>query len=132
MAYSESSKKLGEMGHFVDFFHFRNHVDPDCHKNNNPRNCPGLLGVNTSVCEQTFSWLNEYKQTKEMNRARWMWFFTCFLDLHNLDLQGRLHETHPRYSKANQNQEIAKQWLAWQHCQGHCQAGCTGCTDYLF
>ena len=40
-----------------------------------------------------------------MNRARWMWFFTCFLDLHNLDLQGRLHETHPRYSKANQNQE---------------------------
>ena len=58
--------------------HVRNHVDPDCHKNNNPRNCPKLIGVNTSVCEHIFSWLNEYKQSKEMNQGRWMWFFTLF------------------------------------------------------
>ena len=57
------------------------------------------MKVNTKIGEQTFSQHNSYKQTKQMNAYRYIWFFTYYMDLHNLEMNGRLHEIHPKYTK---------------------------------
>ena len=60
--------------------------------------------VNTNVCEQKFSWLNSNKQTKLMNSTQYMWFFTYYMDLHNLEMNNRLHKIDPRYEKPDTEQ----------------------------
>ena len=101
MEASEAAKHLGELEMCVDFFHIKNHVDKYCHENLNPYTKDHLKNINSSVCEQTFSWMNRFMQTKSMNRARYLFFFIYLLDRHNLRKEGRLHETHPRF-KANE------------------------------
>ena len=44
-----------------DRFHFRNHVDPHCHKSFDPRNVQELKSVNTVICEELFTLINQYK-----------------------------------------------------------------------
>ena len=98
MAYSEAATRLGKLEMMVDFFHIKNHTDKFCHENLNPYTIKEhLKDINSNICEQTFSWLNRFMQTKPMNRARHLWFFIYLLDRHNLKKEGRLDETHPRY-----------------------------------
>ena len=45
-------------------FFVQNHVDSYCKKFCNPNKYPELEAVNSSVCEQCFSWSNHYKNCK--------------------------------------------------------------------
>ena len=44
----------------VDKLHFRGHRGEYCQKSCDPFALKELEGVNTPVCEQTFSWMNKY------------------------------------------------------------------------
>ena len=81
------AKKIGK---HVDKFHFPNHVDAWCHKNCNPADVKHLDGVNTPICEQLFSAINKYTNTKSMNEAHFFLFFLYIFDLHNLNIEGKL------------------------------------------
>ena len=106
MEVSDAAKRLGELEMFVDFFHIKNHIDPICHEKLNPYTQEHLKNINSSVCEQTFSWMNRFMQTKAMNRARYLFFFIYLLDRHNLHIEGRLHETHPKIKANDKVQKI--------------------------
>ena len=93
---NEFTRKLAEIGKRVDNFHFPNHVDAWCQQNCNPKDSKNLDGVNTPICEQLFSRLNRYTNTKAMNEASFGLFFLYNLDLHNLNLEGKLNSiAHP-------------------------------------
>ena len=87
--YSEIAKRLSEMEYFVDKIHFLNHVDKFCQEFCNPyTESSGLKEVNTSICEQSFSWMNAFMQVKCMNLPRFFWFFLFNLNMHNLSEIG--------------------------------------------
>ena len=68
----------------VDRMHFKNHIDVWCKKNCDPDKTPELEGVNTEVCEQTFSWLNGYaKILRHANRQRFNFILDQVIDFHN-------------------------------------------------
>ena len=79
-----------KVGKHVDKFHFPNHVDAWCHANCNPADVKHLHGVNTPICEQLFSAINKYTNTKSMNEAHFFLFFLYIFDLHNLHIEGKL------------------------------------------
>ena len=65
-------------------------MDPWCHKNCNPQDVRDLDGVNTPVCEQLFSTINQYRNAKAMNEGHFFLFFIYLFDLHNLNIEGKL------------------------------------------
>ena len=75
---------------------FPGHTDPDCHKNFNPYDVKQLNDVNTVICEQSFHTLNKFKNVKSMNYARFELFFLYFIDLLNLDKEGKLSSINPK------------------------------------
>ena len=91
------TKLLADIPKHVDNFHFKNHLDPWCHKMCNPKDARSLDGVNTESCEQTFKWVNMFTSVKSMNEPRFWMFFTIIFDLHNLQKQDKLRSVaHPR------------------------------------
>lgn len=91
------TKLLADVPKSVDNFHFRNHVDPWCHKHCNPKDFRSLDGINTESCEQTFKWTNKFTAVKSMNESRFWMFFTLIFDLHNLQKQDKLRSmAHPK------------------------------------
>ena len=72
----------------IDRFHFKNHIDPFCHENFNPKDVPELKAVNTQICEQLFTDINKFKNCKSMNEAHFFIFHFYNMDLHNLSIEG--------------------------------------------
>ena len=97
--YSEASTRFARLKFYIDFFHFRNHVDKHCQQFLNPYSVEELKPVNSQVCEQSFSWINRYTQTKPMNRQRFFLFFTYIIDLNNLKIGGKLDTIDPKASQ---------------------------------
>ena len=77
---NEYTRFLANVPKHVDNFHFKNHVDPWCHKMCNPKDARSLDGVNTESCEQTFKWVNKFTSVKSMNESRFFLFFTVIFD----------------------------------------------------
>ena len=50
----------------------------------------GMVHSNTPVCEQTFSWLNKYRNIKTMNESHFKLFILYILDLHNLHIENKV------------------------------------------
>ena len=93
---NEFTRFIANVPKHVDNFHFKNHVDPWCHKMCNPKDARSLDGVNTESCEQTFKWVNKFTSVKPMNESRFFMFFTVIFDLHNLYKTGELRSVaHP-------------------------------------
>ena len=88
-----------KVGKHVDKFHFPNHVDAWCHKNCNPADVKHLEGVNTPICEQLFSAINKFTNTKSMNEAHFFLFFLYIFDLHNLNIEGKLRSVANPFSE---------------------------------
>ena len=63
---NEFTQFLANIPKHVDNFHFKNHVDPWCHKMCNPKDARSLDGVNTESCEQTFKWVNKFTSVKSI------------------------------------------------------------------
>ena len=74
MAYSKASEVIGNLTFKIDKLHFKNHKDKKCHDLFNPYECKELKGVNTVICEQTFSKLNHFKNTNAMNAPPFEFF----------------------------------------------------------
>ena len=81
-------KKMGEIGMYVDKFHFRNHIDPWCIENCDPTKVEDLDDINTPICEQLFKKINRHTNCKSMNEPRYFMFWMYNLDMHNLDIEG--------------------------------------------
>ncbi|KAK3261948.1 hypothetical protein CYMTET_29173 [Cymbomonas tetramitiformis] len=88
---------------FIDRFHHPNHVDAWCKKYMSPERAdilPEMRGtnpdgspwkVNTEICEQTFSWMRDYKSiTSHMNEPRFKWFLLRMCWMKNMDTMDRL------------------------------------------
>jgi len=91
MAFNALTRALGAIRVVIDRFHFRNHTDADCRAHYNPYDRPELKGVNTQICEESFSWLRGYSHiVRHMNKAHFMFFLLSMLDRHNKSLIGRL------------------------------------------
>lgn len=94
-------QQLSGIKFFIDRFHMRNHVDKWCIKNMDPEredilpdmrcrwvrclpNVRQMGKVNTEICEQTFSWLQGYKNsTRHMGEARFRWFLLTMCWMRN-------------------------------------------------
>ena len=74
----------------VDKLHFRGHRGAYCQQYCDPFKIKELDGVNTPVCEQTFSWMNKYTNCRNMNEARFFWFFLYLIELRNLDKENKV------------------------------------------
>ena len=93
---NDFTRFLASVPKHVDNFHFKNHVDPWCHRMCNPKDARSLDGVNTESCEQTFKWVNKFTSVKSMNESRFFLFFTVIFDLHNLQKNNQLRShAHP-------------------------------------
>ena len=73
--------------YICDGFHIAGHTGPWCLVTTHPK-APGnvelLVGVRTSVCEFTFTWLGRYKHaTKHMSQFGFVWFMMEVVDAHN-------------------------------------------------
>lgn len=87
---SSMTKVFARLKKAVDKLHFRGHRGSYCQENCDPFKLPELKGVNTPVCEQTFSWMNKYRNCRNMNEARFFWFFLYLIDLRNLDKENKV------------------------------------------
>ena len=99
---NETTEFVDNLIHSIDFFHFKNHIDPFCHQNFNPRNVPQLEGVNTVVCEQLFKGINQYSNCKSMNEPHFFIYFFFNIDLHNLKKEGQAYMVNPKNEVRNQ------------------------------
>ena len=72
----------------IDKFHFKNHVDLYCQEHVDPNTKPDLDNVNTEICEQLFVHVNQHRNCKSMNEARFFMFWTYQMHLHNLQIEG--------------------------------------------
>ena len=97
MKVSEAATKLGNLEFYVDKMHFRNHVDAWCHKHMNPNDDPKLKKVNSQICEQTFRFINKFRNVKTMNNAHFSLYFIYILDIHNLNKTKSLQKIRPNY-----------------------------------
>ena len=98
MSYSNGTKFMGQLDMKIDRLHIQNHTRPFCKKNLNPHLDKELDGVNTVVCEQTFTHFNKYKFVKTMNPVRFHFMFLYMIDIHNMDKMNRLGiELHPQF-----------------------------------
>lgn len=88
---------LSRMKLFVDRFHYGNHVDEWCLEHMDPER-PDIVQflrvfgadgvetgkVNTQICEETFSWLQAYKNTtRHMGEARFQFFLITICWMRN-------------------------------------------------
>ena len=96
---SEMTSVFANLKKAVDKLHFRGHRGSYCHEFCNPHDIKELEGVNTPVCEQTFSWLNKYNNCRNMNEARFYFFFLYLIDLRNLSKEKRYVIIHYRNTK---------------------------------
>lgn len=87
---SEMTKVFASLKKAVDKLHFRGHRGTYCHENCDPNAIKELDGVNTPVCEQTFSWLNKFHNCRNMNEARFFFYFLYLIDLRNLDKEKKV------------------------------------------
>ena len=85
---NKTTKFFSQRKFLIDRFHFRNHVDSWCHENCDPNEFPELLDVNTQICEQTFSRINQKKNCKSMNEPHFILYWLYNLDLNNLESIG--------------------------------------------
>lgn len=85
---NEVTKMFSDIKKSIDKFHFSNHVDKWCIDNCDPYSHPELTNVNTVICEQLFRDVNEHKNCKSMNEARYFLFWLYILDLYNLEVEG--------------------------------------------
>ena len=85
---NETTEYFNSLKFAIDKFHFKNHVDKNCHTNYNPKNVPELDGVNTVICEHLFRNINQYKNCRSMNEAHFFLYFFYNMDLHNLRREG--------------------------------------------
>lgn len=72
---------------------FLGHKGKWCRLNANPQlEMPkvGMSHSNTPVCEQTFSWMNKFRNLKTMNEAHFKLFILYVIDLHNLKIEGKV------------------------------------------
>jgi hypothetical protein len=75
---TQTLKKISSYNIVIDKMHFKGHVDEWCHTHCNPYQLDHLNGIDTEVCEQSFSWLSRYARiTRHMNTCH----FLC--DIHN-------------------------------------------------
>ena len=66
----------------VDKFHWKNHTGIFCKRNNDPYECPDIVGRRTERAEETFSWLARSKHLyRSMNEARFL--FTMLRMMHH-------------------------------------------------
>ena len=73
------------MNFFIDNFHLRNHR-PQCKRKNNLKNASDadIQGVNSQICEQTFSWFSQFQRiTRHMNADNFLVFVLCMCHFHN-------------------------------------------------
>ena len=65
--------------------YYRGHKTSDkyCQRETNPHSFPELKPVNSEICEQTFSFTNNYCNLKSMNSPRYNFFWLYVLDMHN-------------------------------------------------
>ena len=109
---NDVTKQFAEIVKAVDNFHFKKgkyfsmflldyiltqlnlgHKGKWCQTNANPNiemKKVGMTHANTPVCEQTFSWLNKFKNIKSMNEAHFKLFMLYILDLHNLHIEKKV------------------------------------------
>ncbi|XP_044168316.1 uncharacterized protein LOC122952504 [Acropora millepora] len=91
------AERLANMDMVIDKMHFRNHVDNWCKTNCNPYDRKDLDGVDTEVCEQTFSWLSQYgKITRHMNQNRFIFYIVNLCELRNRRVE-RTHNNQKKY-----------------------------------
>ena len=100
---SEMTSVFANLKKAVDKLHFRGHRGSYCHEFCNPHDIKELEGVNTPVCEQTFSWLNKYNNCRNMNEARFYFFFLYLIDLRNLSKEKKVI-IHYRNTKSSRYQ----------------------------
>ena len=87
-AFSAATKQMGNLDYYVDRMHFRGHKGDVinnifclliqhlcqfisgkyCHDNFNPYSCDKLQLVNTVICEQTFRWINQFRQVHNQSK----------------------------------------------------------------
>ena len=91
------TKVFANLKKAVDKLHFRGHRGAYCHEHCDPNRIKELNGVNTPVCEQTFSWMNKYRNCRNMNEARFLFFFLYLIDLRNLDKEKKVKH-HPCFA----------------------------------
>ena len=65
-------------------------MDKYCKTQCNPNMFPDLEAVNSSVCEQCFSWSNHYSNCKAMTSERFASYWLFIFDLHNMLITGTL------------------------------------------
>ena len=91
---NEVTKQFSGIVKAVDNFHFKKgHKGKWCQTNVNPNiemKKVGMVHSNTPVCEQTFSWLNKFKNIKTMNEAHFKHFLLYINDLHNLHITKKV------------------------------------------
>ncbi len=81
---TERAKKLSSMKFAVDRFHFLTHTNLWCKNNCNPDLFDDLIGINTSVCEQTNYWFGRHKYImKHMNYEHFHLFLFILSDEYN-------------------------------------------------
>ena len=88
-----TTKFFAELPKAVDNFHHKNHLKSDkyCQENTNPKielQKVGIDKVNSQACEQSFQWINRYKNLKSMNESHFKMFILYLTDLHNLGVEG--------------------------------------------
>ena len=67
-----------------DRFHFLLHKDKWCKENCDPDKIKELIGINTSVCEETNLWFGNFKHAvKHMNFERYNFFLFNLADEYN-------------------------------------------------
>ena len=79
----------------MDNFHFKSHKKSDkyCQEQCNPNTVMEKLEmskINSQACEQSFKWLNRFKNMKQMNQARFKFFFLYMVDIHNLHIENKV------------------------------------------
>jgi hypothetical protein len=60
--HSPATEKMANVKILVDKMHFAGHVGEWCMQNCNPYKEPDLANVNTQICEQSFRWMNSFRQ----------------------------------------------------------------------
>ena len=92
---SHIAEEFASLSKCVDKFHFPGHKSTDtyCRNNSNPKVELAKLGIkelNSPVCEQAFNWINCFKNVKTMNESRFKLYMLVMIDLHNLNVEGKV------------------------------------------
>ena len=96
---SKSAEFFATLNKAVDKLHFRGHRGSYCQQECDPWKLKDLNDVNTPVCEQTFSWLNRYKNCRNMNEGRFFLYFLYLIDMRNNEKEKKLRRLLHPFSK---------------------------------